>query len=317
MRGIYFGWGGNHGVGSIIFRFIIFGFTLKFMNQSKNHHFLPIFYLKGFTEKNGQFKIFDVQRQEFKKKGKYFPPSSHFYIPQDNTIRTDFGENDFIEKLYGKVDNSFSKILQVINSNNHENRFGVSEKEMSYINNFVSQIYWRSPYNKNTLQDYIKKYDLKQLGLKILNKDGTHNEELSERFKNEPEFYKAYKLYNSLLDSIRGFNCNKQYHIFGRPKELPSICSDYPIIFNKTDNFRVYEDDYIFPLSKERIFVKKDLSKKFNHQLHHLIDLILLKQSVNYFATSNEEYVEFLIGLDHKKNYTIEEYKEILFNEMI
>ncbi len=35
-----------------------------------------------------------------------------------------------------------------------------------------------------------------------------------EKFKNEPEFYKAYKLYNSLPDSIRGFNCITQYHIF-------------------------------------------------------------------------------------------------------
>ncbi len=79
----------------------------------------------------------------------------------------------------------------------------------------------------------------------------------------------------------------------------------------------MYEDDYIFPLSKERIFVKKDLSQKFNHQLHHLIDLISLKQSVNYFATTSAEYVDFLFELDNKNNYSLEEYKEILFNEII
>lgn len=287
------------------------------MNQSQKHHFLPIFYLKGFTEKNGQFKIFNVHRKEFKQKGKYFYPSTHFYILKDNTITTDFGEDDFMEKLYEKVDNGFAKILQKISVNNYENRFGVNENDIFYINKFVSQIYWRSPYNKNTLQDYIKKYKLKQLGLKIIDKDGNHNEKLSEKFKNEPEFYKVYKLYNSLLDSIRGFNCRTQYHIFNRPKELPSICSDFPIIFNKNSAIKVYEDDYIFPLSQNRIFVKRNLTQKFNHQLHYLIDLILLKQSVNYFATSNEKYVEFLIELDKNNNYTIEKYKEILFNEMI
>ncbi|MFP3581750.1 hypothetical protein SB659_19515, partial [Arthrobacter sp. SIMBA_036] len=67
---------------------------------------------------------------------------------------TDFGEDDFMEKFYEKVDNSTAKIFQVINSNTFENRFGVSETDMPYLNNFVSQTYWRSPFNKNILQDY-------------------------------------------------------------------------------------------------------------------------------------------------------------------
>lgn len=287
------------------------------MNQSVKHHFLPIFYLKGFTNEDEKFKIFNVKNKNFKQKGKLFSPSSHFYILKDNTITTDFGEDDFMEKLYEKIDNNFAKILHTINTNKHENIFGINEADMPHINNFVSQIYWRSPYTKEILKNYIEIHTHKQLGFKINNQDATYNEKLSMDLKNIPEFYKAYKLYNSLLDAIRGFNCRTQYNIFGRPKELPSICSDFPIIFKTTNNIKVYEDDYIFPLCKERIFVKKDLSEKFNHQLHHLIDLILLKQSVNYFATSNEEYVEFLIELDQKNNYTIEEYKEILFNEII
>lgn len=220
------------------------------MSQSQKHHFLPVFYLKGFTNENEQFKIFNIKTKNFKQKGKLFYPASHFYILKDNTITTDFGESDFMEKLYEKVDSSFAKILQAINTNSYENRFGVSEKDMPYINNFVSQIYWRSPYCKQILKDYIERHTHKQLGFKINNQDGIYNEKLSTDLKNIPEFYKAYKLYNSLLDPIRGLNCDIQYHIFGRPKELPSICSDFPIIFKTTNNIKVYEDDYIFPLSK-------------------------------------------------------------------
>ncbi|MDR6466244.1 DUF4238 domain-containing protein [Chryseobacterium sediminis] len=268
------------------------------MSQSQKHHFLPVFYLKGFANENEQFKIFNVKTKRFKQKGIFFSPSSHFYILKDNTITTDFGEDDF-------------------NSNTFENRFGLSETYMPHINNFVSQIYWRSPFNKNIFQDYIKRYKLKELDLKIIDENGKHDEELSEKFKNEPEFYKAYKLYNSLLDSIRGFNCRTQYHIFARPRELPSICSDSPIIFSKNNDIKVYEDDYIFPISKSRIFIKRNLIQKFNHQLHHLIDLILLKQSINYLATSDESYVDFLMGLDKENNYSLDEYKEILFNNLV
>lgn len=287
------------------------------MSQSQKHHFLPVFYLKGFTNENEQFKIFNIKTKKFKQKGKLFYPASHFYILKDNTITTDFGESDFMEKLYEKVDSSFAKILQAINTNSYENRFGVSEKDMPYINNFISQIYWRSPYCKQILKDYIEKHTHKQLGFKINNQDGTYNEKLSTDLKNIPEFYKVYKLYNSFLDPIRGLNCDTQYHIFGRPKELPSICSDFPIIFKTTNNVKVYEDDYIFPLSKERVFIKKYLSQKFNHQLHHLIDLISLKQSVKYFATNSDEYVNFLIELDQQNNYSLEECKEILFSNLL
>lgn len=105
-----------------------------------------------------------------------------------------------MEKLYEKVDSSFAKTLQAINTNSYENRFGVSEKDMPYINNFVSQIYWRSPYCKQILKDYIERHTHNQLGFKINNQDGTYNEKLSTDLKNIPEFYKAYKLYNSLLD---------------------------------------------------------------------------------------------------------------------
>lgn len=287
------------------------------MSQSQKHHFLPIFYLKGFTDKNGKFKIFNIKTKKYKQKGKLFSPSSHFYMLKDNTIVTDFGEDDFMEQFYEKIDNNTAKIFQVINSNTYENRFGINESHMPFLNNFVSQTYWRSPFNRSILQDYIKKYKLKELGLKIIDKNGNHDEGLSEKFKNEPEFYKAYKLYNSLLDSIRGSNCRTQYHIFGRPKELPSICSDSPIIFSKSDDIKVYEDDYIFPISKNRIFVKRNLTQKFNHQLHYLIDLILLKQSINYLATNDESYVDFLVNLDLENNYSLGQYKEILFNNLV
>jgi len=287
------------------------------MNQSQKHHFLPVFYLKGFTGNNGQFKIFDIEKQDFKKKGKYFSPSSHFYRSKDNTIIGDFGESDFMEKLYEKVDNRFAKILNIINKNSHKNRFGVSEKDMPLINNFVSQIYWRSPYTKEILKDYINIHSNKQLGFNINNQDGSYNEKLSMELKNIPEFYKVYKFYNSLLDSIRGFNCDTQYHIFDRPKELPSICSDFPIIFEENNPTKVYEDDYIFPLSQNRIFVRRNLTQRFNHQLHYLIDLISLKQSVDYVATSDKGYIDYLLKLDNENNCTIEEYKENLFKQLI
>lgn len=286
------------------------------MKISRKHHFLPQFYLKGFTNNDGQFRIFNVKNHQSKQKGKLFYPSSHFYKTNSNTINFETGESDFIEKLYEKIDCDIAKIILKIRNGNAENRFNVSESDMPQLNNFASQIFWRNPANEKKLLDYINSYSLKELGLKIINSDGTQNIELSEQFKNEPEFYKSYRLLNSLIDPIRGFECRTQYHIFKRTDSLPTILSDNPIIFKNMESIKVYEDDYIIPLSNERIFIKRNLTKNFNHQLHYLIDLIQIKQSESYFAYTDLEYIKHLQYLDSENNFSLEKYKSILFESL-
>lgn len=286
------------------------------MKNSSKHHFLPQFYLKGFTNKEGQFRIFNIKNQKPKQNGKLFYPSSHFYKINSNTINFETGESDFIEKLYEQIDCEIAKIILKIRCGNQESRFNVSEVEMPQLNNFASQIFWRNPINEKNLRNYINTYSLNELGLKIVNSDGTLNIELSEQFKNESEFYKSYRFLNSMLDPIRGFNCRTQYHIFERPSNLPSILSDNPIIFKNMESIKVYEDDYILPLSNRRIFAKSNLNKKFNHQLHHLIDLIQIKQSENYFAYTDLEYIKYLKNIDNKINLTLEDCKLRLFESL-
>lgn len=286
------------------------------MNISRKHHFLPQFYLKGFTNEKGQFRIFDVKNQQPKQNGKLFYPSSHFYKINANTINYETGECDSIEKLYEQIDFNIAKIISNVRCGNQENRFNVSELEMPQINNFASQIFWRNPTNEPKLRNYINTNSLNELGLKIINSDGTINIELSEQFKNEPEFYKSYRFFNALFDPIRGINCRTQYHIFERPTNLPSILSDNPVIFQKIESIKVYEDDYILPLSNERIFIKRNLSKVFPLDLHYLIDLIQIKQSQNYFAYTDLEYVMYLESLHKENNFTLEKYKTLLFENL-
>ena len=43
-------------------------------NISSRHHYIPQFYLRGFTNESGNFKIYDVQQKRFIKNGKDFYP---------------------------------------------------------------------------------------------------------------------------------------------------------------------------------------------------------------------------------------------------
>ena len=83
------------------------------MNQiSWRHHYIPQFYLNGFTSKNGNFKIYDIQKKFFIKKGKDFTPRSYFFEEDGNTMITDSGNTDFIEESFKDID---SKTAEVFN----------------------------------------------------------------------------------------------------------------------------------------------------------------------------------------------------------
>lgn len=84
-------------------------------NISWRHHYLPVFYLEGFTNEENRFKIYDVQNQSFIKDGKEFSPKSYFFEKDSNTMTKDGIKDDFLEKrFYSDMD---SKIALIIKKN--------------------------------------------------------------------------------------------------------------------------------------------------------------------------------------------------------
>ena len=69
-------------------------------NKTQKHHFIPIFYLKNFTNGQNSFHIYLIKEGKFKQSGKLFHPSSHFYEKHDNTISIKETKSDFLETNY-------------------------------------------------------------------------------------------------------------------------------------------------------------------------------------------------------------------------
>ncbi len=51
------------------------------MATSKRHHYLPQFYLRGFTDNKGEFYVFDKQTEEIRKSN----PLNSFFENHRNT----------------------------------------------------------------------------------------------------------------------------------------------------------------------------------------------------------------------------------------
>lgn len=285
-------------------------------NTSWRHHYLPIFYLKGFTTESGLIKIYNVKTKSFTKNGKEFSPESYFFEKNGNTTFKNNSKSDFIEIAYAELDDKIAKLITKINSSNSSNRFDVNEDDMPMLNLFVNLMYWRLPHRKKELENILENNELINLGLSVKNKDGTRNKISEDELKNDPEFLKAYKYFHSLIDSARGLNCRTPYSILERHEKLPFLCSDNPVVFEKDLAFNNFEDDYIFPLSGTRIFLKANRSEDFPSFLWMLIDIVVYKQAVNYVSCTHEKYIEMLDNNFEKYNMTLPELKSEIFKRI-
>lgn len=280
-------------------------------NISWRHHYLPVFYLKGFTKDSELIKIFNVQEKRFLKNGKEFSPESFFFEKDANTVVFGDKRNDYIETSYADFDNEMATLIEKISKSDYTTNYDVTDDDMPRMNHFVSLMYWRLPHRTNELKKIINKNDLASLGLKIINKNGERQKATEEEFKNNPEFFKSYKFYNSLMDSVRGYNCRTPYSILESHKNFPFLCSDSPVIFESA-NPKVYEDDYLFPLSGNRLFIKANRTSDFPPYLRMLVDAVVYKQAQKYVSCTDESYIGNLETLLEKQN--IEELKAEIFN---
>lgn len=284
-------------------------------NISWRHHYLPVFYLKGFSKKSGKLKIYNVIEKRFIQNGKEFSPESYFFEKNANTL--EFG-NEKIDTLetehYAYFDDKISKLISKINASNYTTRYDVDEDDMPLLNHFVSLMYWRLPHRKEELKSVIAQNDLKNLGISISN--NTVGDSISEEnFKNSPQFLKSYRYYNSLMDSIRGVNCRTPFSILETHENFPYLCSDNPVIFEKDFLPRVYEDNYLFPLSGNRLFVKGKRRKNFPPYLRMLVDVLVYKQAIKYVSCTDEKYIGML-DLIFEKHLSIEQLKSYVFDKI-
>ena len=164
---------------------------------STYHHFIPKFYLNNFTDANNQFYIYLVREKRFKKNGKLFSPSSHFFIKNGNTIKQFSKKEDFLEKEhYSNLDSEVALIFEKINSNEGISKCGLTDFEIVKLNYFFTHLFWRNPKNDELIRQLIQAKSIKAFGFKLIdeNRQEIFDENIDNIIKNHPDIYKL--LYN-------------------------------------------------------------------------------------------------------------------------
>lgn len=287
---------------------------------SKKHHYIPQFYLKNFTNNENKFHIYLAKENRFKANGKLFSPETHFFEKHGNTLiikdkPTDFLETDF----YGDLDNDVAQLFNKIRYSTEE-RYGLTEADMPMLQFFVAHLFWRNPSNDKFVKDLLQKKGLSGLGLNI--SDTTTNQILlnSQFEKDIVENESSYKMIKYwlpyiLFQNLIGNNSPLTILRFDIG-EKPSLICDNPLILRNPQNFDVYKDDFMLPLSGDKVLIRtKKIKPLYQNQDRVLIDLLLIKQANTFISTTDMRYIPQLNEI--KKDISIEELRKRIFARFV
>ncbi len=288
------------------------------MNQiSWRHHYIPQFYLKGFTSGNGSFKIFDIQKNRFIKEGKDFYPESFFFEKDANSIYTEKGRSDFIEEAFKIMDTKTAEVFNRLNNSSSNENFNVNDNDIALLEYFIGILYWRIPSKFEELKELIERKKLKEIGLKINNQGKKTEDSIGEqRLRNDSNFVKSMKFLFPSISYPEVFDSNIPY-IMSLPEGLPSICSDNPIICLNPATFKVYSDDLILPLSSNKLFIRGGKLNDFMSTVKIEIDLLTFKQAIKYVSCTDERYIYMLEDLYQKSYRDLNNLRYSIFKQIL
>lgn len=285
---------------------------------SWRHHYIPQFYLNGFTSNNGKFKIYDVTSNKFIQNGKEFSPMSFFFERDANTLISSVDKDDHLEKKYSQIEDRIAKIFQKINNSTVEENFNINDDDIAILQYFVSVMYWRIPVNYNEVKSIIQKKELKKLGL-ILKKTKEaliSVEEMEKKIKEDENFFKIMKYWFPNISYPELFKCETPLHIIPFSVGFPSICSDNPIISRDPEYFQVYKDDFIMPINNTKVFMRGEKLRKFDGVVKIMIDTLIYKQAKKYVCCTDENYIHHLDTLYENHFNDLGKLRSMIFEQI-
>lgn len=287
------------------------------MKKSKRHHYIPEFFIKGFTGEDGKISVFNKEKGIIEKLRK--SPKQIFFEWNRNSFNINGNETDFLEKAYQLSESKFADTYKKLNDSYKKIEF--TTYDILHLTLFICEIYWRIPINDKLFDESIKDFEFNKEPFKIVNKETREKTPISElkKLKKEPAFIEALKQ----IKAIENYKENSKdikvenwliYYIPKKEPQLKILCDNPVIVRHKSKN--ILESELIFPLSngKTVYHTKGKRLKKLPATNNVSIDTLLYLQAEKYVCCADESYLNSIIQLS--KLYNTPERIDFLKNQI-
>jgi hypothetical protein len=279
------------------------------------HHYIPEFYLKGFTNDQGKFLIYKVADERFKGGGKFFSPASHFFIPDDNFAPADGWADDYLEKIYSENESRFARILNKIKA--VEQGFGLNNEDVIWLNYFAGELFWRVPSQRDILNSTTSLHQLNELGVAVIDRKTMRQvqpDQFEQWVKDDPFIFKRLRNVVPATNYWNLQDCKWPCTVKTFTHPFPTICSDNPVILRNPKRAETFLDDIIFPLAPNKVFFRiKNMREVFLPNLKFYIDMLMVVQAKEYVCCVDQHYVNRLLTVFRQNFKSQDELREVVF----
>lgn len=268
------------------------------MKESRKHHYIPRFYLKGFTNENNQFFVYDKKENKMWQSN----PENSFLENHRNTgviehfITKEISTSDIPETTLAYFDDRSAKVIEEIRKSTHEDHVLIPER-IHALRFFIISTFWRIPANDNLREDVIKNFSFEELGFGFYDKEGNRNEGLEKLLKEIDLWNKMYTTLLPISTVTKKYNKTNidEWKLFYRENDF-HLVSDNPIIIKNYIDFSSLQQELIIPLSSKRLLViTKKISPKVIDPVFSLkIDVLLFRKAFRYVASSDKNYLKLI-----------------------
>ena len=228
---------------------------------SKKHHFIPVFYQKGFLSSEDELFAYKKKFGSIKN----WSPSQIMYENHLHTINIGGEKTVMLEEFYSQIEGEFNKYISLVNDNiNNKGLLAelTSDGDFQRIAKLIVAIqFWRTPCRRQQAIDYAPK---------LVSLYDSADEEIRKIFENDRKFIKflskrakkddSLKLIQFLLLPLLTFDLSTKVvklNLFKATKETKFVSSDRPVVYDSIEELFKLRS-FIFPFSKELLLVGVD-----------------------------------------------------------
>jgi len=273
-------------------------------SRSKKHHYLPRYYLKGFTDSRNYFFVYDKQKDRILPNA--LTPDTFFFENNLNTVILPNGTySDFLEDSYTEFEVQTRGSLDTIRNSNIKTPIQLID--MMHLFLFLLFLHWRLPSNIKYVEELSKKFfvaDYKDLNcFTIKNKNGkTASKEIIDKIKNSTAFKKTSKLiipFAPFYDGRWGERLKNWRFLYTGDENNWHLVGDNPIITKGNSDHDPVNclKEFVFPVSGKILLVNigNPISKDFPPELVLQFNISIIERAQRFVACQNKDFLEALI----------------------
>lgn len=280
---------------------------------SKRHHYLPIFYLRGFTDNEDRFHVYDKISGKILESQK---PDSKYFEKHLNNYKLDGKIQFTMEEPYFTPQDTEAAPLFFKIRNSAYSGDSLTNLEKFQILGFLMSLYWRLPNSNAKAVELMKKEGVSNKyfgffdGDKQLTDDDLGN--IRDAFLNDEQNQRFYKMAIPLTEGAMKeiYKLHEHWHLYTLNNDAyPLVIGDDPFL-SKNNKFSLDQllGEVIFPLAGNRLLILSDNAPPFlDSTLTVMINLAILAQAERYISCSSKDYLlDLIVQYEKLKQLKIE-----------